>query len=240
MRFQLAIVSFLSLIATATAHAKLITFTVEGSNLDCPLWNCDEFGEQTGLPAPFEGENPADFDLSFTLDTEAPVVGEPGSLLFFGDSFFGTLYSMDSSHSPGTGLSISIGNLTLFSSRFVVAIGSQQEANGLYTNALGVYSWGYPGYPEYWFELGGVGDWSFSPSYSIAELVKAPLADFHSIGVNPSGCPVRIAMPQWVVCGGFMDIKAQAVPEPSTIALFCLGLMGVGLLWCRPRKATTH
>jgi hypothetical protein len=234
MRFSLVVVSLLGLIAAASADAKLITYDVDGSVLDCDYGGgCDAFAEQTGLPPPTDG-NWADFGLTFTLDTAAQYLGKLGSETGFhlGDNMQGRVYLVDTA---GAGLSISIGALTLFSSKYYLAMGSEEVSDGHYANAFRLTAV-YPGYPEYWFEFGTFSSMPFS-AFSISELVQAPLAEFDRMALNPSSCAVRIAMPEWTVCGArSMTITSRSVPEPSAIALFCFGLAALVVSHRRSRR----
>src|SRR5688572_9600006 len=116
MRRFTAVLAYIVLVFAATeANASLITFRIAGTTLECPPGGsgCQEFADDTGLPHP--DEKLADFGVTFTLDTSAPVVGKVAdSNSRLGDDFEGLVYLIDS---PSTGLSIDIGALTLFSSR---------------------------------------------------------------------------------------------------------------------------
>jgi hypothetical protein len=95
---------------------------------------------------------------------------------------------------------------------------------------MGSDSTAFPNYPEYWFEFGNVSATQFS-AYSPYELLQAPITEFGSLALNPSACSVRISMPDWTVCGArTMTITARNVAEPSSLALFCFGLVGIAVM----------
>lgn len=238
MRHLIVIFALAGLIGSTPAIAGLVTFNIAGSNLGCAYWECDDFVEATGVQPSGDGSYESyDFGVTFTLDTAAAAVAGPEPA-WGGEipAHQRRIYSIDS---PGTGLSISVGNITLFSSQFFVAIGSLEPGSDFssdsYINAFSIYSSYGAADPHFYFNLGYVGESIFS-SFSLNELVAAPLSKFNGgLPLNPAGFSAHVMRPDsWNVVGAHMTIEKQSVPEPETFALFGLALAVFG--FSRRRK----
>jgi hypothetical protein len=211
----------------APASASLISFEFDGFGLFCDTTGGPEsweaFEQETGLDC-LAGVH---FTGRFTIDTEAPSVTGPSSVLFGGggefDSEEGRIYSIDS---PGTGLSISIGNLTLFYSQYLVEMVRLQVAVGEFMTALGIHS---PEFnPGFGFSFGSSNGSLFS-QFTLNELVSTQLSQFSLMAFNPAAVSAYVGTSSWRgIGGGGGSIRAQSVSEPSTLALLCIGLLWIG------------
>jgi hypothetical protein len=211
----------------APASASLISFEFDGGAFECDTTGGTEerqaFKQDTGLDC---ATGWANFAGRFTIDTEASsVTGPPSYLIGNGGLFLseeGQIYSIDS---PGTGLSISIGNLTLFYSEYLIQMVRLEVDVGEFVTALSIHSPEFQ--PGFAFTFGSSNGSLFS-EFTLEELVNTQLSQFSGMAFSDSAVSAYVGTPNWRVIGGGGSIRVQSVAEPSTLALLCIGLLWIG------------
>jgi hypothetical protein len=211
----------------APASASLISFEFDGGAFECDTTGGTEerqaFKQDTGLDC---ATGWANFAGRFTIDTEASsVTGPPSYLIGNGGLFLseeGQIYSIDS---PGTGLSISIGNLTLFYSEYLIQMVRLEVDVGEFVTALSIHSPEFQ--PGFAFTFGSSNGSLFS-EFTLEELVNTQLSQFSGMAFSDSAVSAYVGTPNWRVIGGGGSIRVQSVAEPSTLALLCIGLLCIG------------
>jgi hypothetical protein len=232
----------MGLLAVPTAaNASLVSFDNTGGSLNCfEGANCQQFLQDIGVPVPPNGFAP--FSVRFTIDTSAPVGPRPTTLPMYDGPYAAAsmqplnVYQINQ---PGTGLSITIGNLTLFSSNFYVAIGRITTLTEA-LDTIDIFSGDFFGADNlsYFFNFGNqasslVAAPDFS-NYTLPELASVNLDNFGGRSFNPASVAGGVRLQgSWTATGGGGYI--HRVPEPGSLALLGLGLAGLGFM--RRRKA---
>ncbi|HEU4619254.1 MAG TPA: hypothetical protein VFV10_14535, partial [Gammaproteobacteria bacterium] len=186
-------ISILTLITAHRAGATLVTFEITGQ-VGCtivPAGECERFKAAAGLDSPGSW----DYRSVFTVDTSASP---------YSSGRFGSSYRVNQ---PGTGVSIAIGNLTLFYSDFYLGLRDIGNSNdvvvatrwGDFTGGSGLDIGAFP--PSYVFS-----------DYTLEELTRIDLSRFSG---TPFDTWITDPAGTWRVFGNAMTIRLT--PEPGAL-----------------------
>jgi hypothetical protein len=202
--------AILLVVGPLNATAGLVTYQIDVKLHDCEPWGlgfgCQEYFElDTGYSL---NDRPWDVRALFTIDLTAVQDGST-SFLFEG---------------PGTGMSVTIGNLTLFSPSVGIWIGDGGDMVGIGTGDLFLANFVFAHTsPE------------AATDMSIVEFLTSDLSVWRATGIPPY---VQHPFHGWQIFTSGDTLSIKRVPEPGTLALVVVGL--IGLVFARRRTTRKH
>ena len=212
----------LMLAPVSDARAELITFEMHSDLFNGPMQPAQvaAFDADTG-----GGAANRDVLTRFTIDTSTPISPSASDTYFFS--------------SPGTGMSVTIGDLTIFYSTFGLELGDARVTGGVGCEGLAVFSGSTLGSVEHGslFQMSDCGSGQSLADDSLASFANGPLSAFHAVTVESVvNSPTEVPLPDapgvteaaWYATGNTYSLVR--VPEPGTVELVLLGFAAVPLL----------
>lgn len=226
---KLAVI-FAALISASVAQADLITFQIDAvfpCGFLCTSESGSTFQQDTGLNPDDLPRIDVDVMTLFTIDTNAENRGSDTNAFYqFLDA-------------AGTGVSTTIGRLTLFYSRFSLNILETPLASGCDLVTLHAF-------PDISVLLNMSDCYGPTPGLltdtTLHTFATADLSSFRNFQQGNiqgpfSGEPVPCRTCWWLTGAANVPLTIASVPEPGTLALFTLGLLGLGIT--RKRRASS-
>ena len=191
-----------ALVSASAAQATLITYHIDVELRDCEgLSECYEFFEQ---------------DTGLTLPYNSPVIESvPVTALFtIDDTALGDADTSFVFDGTGVGMSITIGDLTLFYSSFEILVSDWISITTL--DSFNVFPFSNP--------LGVT---------TVIDFLGSDLSVYGAIGIPPiiQGPPLwpDSDTGRWQLFTSGDTLSISRVPEPGTLGLLVIGLAGLGL-----------